>query len=370
MILILGDGKTAKSVERYLEKKKIDYTFDVNGTYDLVMKSPGIKYDNPDVKKVLSKGIEVISDIELAYRLKKNYYIAVTGTNGKTTVVSLICHILRNNNVDCEAVGNIGNPIFDYIHKKVLVVEVSSFQLMGIKKFKPDIAVITNITKAHLDYHTDFVEYVNAKHKIYQNMDNNNLFVNKKISSITKGHFIFSEERFNSSLIGKHNIENLNAAYQVCKAYGLDEESIRRAIKTFSGLEHRIEEFMLDVFNDSKSTNPVSMKTAIESLNDDLTLICGGKDRSEDFTVLNDVAYKLRQVVTYGETKNKLVDYFSKLGVNVIGVNNLDQAVTIIKLLKDNKQILFSPGCSSQDQFENYEKRGEKFKQLFTQITY
>ncbi|XMB85167.1 UDP-N-acetylmuramoyl-L-alanine--D-glutamate ligase [Mycoplasmatota bacterium WC44] len=370
MILILGEGITAKSVERYLEKKGIDYTYDLNSSYDLVMKSPGIKYDHPSVKEVLKKGIEIISDIELAYRLEENYYIAVTGTNGKTTVVSLIKHILINSNVDCEAVGNIGNPIFDHVHKKVLVVELSSFQLMGVKRFKPDIAVITNITEAHQDYHTNFEEYVNAKHKIYQNMDNNNLFVNKSIKNVSHSHFNFTKRTFQSSLKGTHNIENLNAAFQVCKAYGLDEESIKRAIKTFNGLEHRIEEFIPNVFNDSKSTNPISMRTAIDSLGDDVTLICGGKDRFEDFTVLNDVVYKLRQVICYGETKNKLIDYFSKLSVNVIGVNNLNQAVTICKLLKDKKEVLFSPGCSSQDQFENYEKRGEKFKQVYTQSTY
>jgi len=158
MILILGRGITGDSVANYCEKTNIDYSFNEKDNYDLVVKSPGIKYSNKIVVAALNKGIEVISDIELAYRLNKAHYIAVTGTNGKTTVVSLLKHIFISNGIDCEAVGNIGNPIFNNMDKKLLIVELSSFQLLGTKRFKPDIALITNISRAHMDYHNSYEE--------------------------------------------------------------------------------------------------------------------------------------------------------------------------------------------------------------------
>ncbi|XMB66133.1 Mur ligase family protein [Mycoplasmatota bacterium zrk1] len=369
MILILGSGVTGKSVANYCEKHGLDYTFDETSDYRVVVKSPGIKYNNRIVVEALKKGIEVISDIELAYRLHKAYYIGITGTNGKTTVVSLIKHIFEVNNIDCEAVGNIGNPIFDHLDKKILIVELSSFQLLGIKEFKPNIALITNISRAHMDYHDSYEEYINAKHRIHMNMEKDNVFVNSNMNSDLKSYNDKVIE-FESNLIGEHNKENMLAAYTVAKCYGLESEKIKAAIKTFKGLEHRIEEFIPNVFNDSKATNPVSMLKAIETLDDELTLICGGQNRYEDFSVLIPVINKIKQVICYGETKNILVDFFSKHSVNVLGVNTLTQAVQIAKLIKEHNQILFSPGCSSFDQFKSYRERGKKFKKLFVQNMY
>ncbi len=377
---------------------------------DEVVKSPGIPEKNEMMQKIRAKGIQVISEIELAYRYKgDSKIVAITGSNGKSTTTSLIYHICKVAELDCALVGNIGYSFARQIAedpKPLYVAEISSFQLDDIIDFRPDIAVLMNITEDHLDrYDYKFENYINSKFRIIENQGANDIFIynlddeviTKKLETLTlqtnqlpfsmkhevkKGAYIkgdqmmlrIQEERVSMSIYdfalkGKHNQHNTMAAGIASANLGIRKEKIREAVKTFQSLEHRSEYVAtvrgVDFVNDSKSTNVNSTWYALETLNTAIVLILGGVDKGNDYGLIEDlVKEKVKAIVCMGLDNKKIHAAFKNIVANIIDTKSAEEAVTAaFGLSVKGNTVLLSPACSSFDLFKNYEERGRKFKE-------
>ncbi len=367
-----------------------------------IVLSPGVPFSIPQVKKAINEGIEVISEVELAYRFIKTPIIAITGSNGKTTTSTLIAKILERNGKRVFLGANIGTPLIQIAEDSekydILVLELSSFQLQGIRSFRPDVAVILNISPNHLDHHESFEEYVESKMKIYSNQRDSDWFVYNKEDEVIakylpdvksqkvpfgKSHLtggvsfdgskiIFRDDSYsieNTKLLGIHNIENMMAAIAGTTILGCDPVLIQEEIDNFEPLEHRNEYVGLlsgaSVYNDSKSTSPAATLRALESLPQPIILIAGGKDKGVSFEPLKDlVKEKVRLMVLIGESRFRMKDELGE-DVQSLFADTLREALEITKeSIKPHDSILFSPACSSFDMFNSYEDRGAKFKQI------
>ena len=365
---------------------------------DLVIKSPGIKNDSKIIQKINNVSIPIVSEIEFASWFTNGFIIALTGTNGKTTTVELINSILKDNGFVSFLGGNVGVPfstnVLTEIHSNnddnlFHVLEVSSFQLDDIKYFKPNISIILNISPDHIDYHKNFNNYLNAKLKITMNQDSSCYAIinENQISSIHQKSkakevkFKVSDDSFflkgekitldisQSSLKGKHNHENILSAFITCTLCGLEKEAIINSINTFNSLPHRLEEVYSKtdsrIYNDSKATNLHATCAAIDAIESNIILILGGIDKNEsDFSILKTYKNKIQKIVLYGESREfinkQLVSDF-----NVYSYQKFDKAVyKSIQLSNSSNNILLSPACASFDQFENYEERGNYFKEI------
>ncbi len=368
---------------------------------DTIVLSPGVPFTIPFVQTAIENGIEVVSEIELASKYITKPIIGVTGSNGKTTTTTMIFDILEASGFSVFLGGNIGTPLieiagsdssFDYI-----LLELSSFQLQGIKEFKPYIAVCLNIYPNHLDHHKDFTEYVESKTKIFANQTENDIAVinaddpqlkeipnklNCRVVTFGKGSyadayyedFVVSYEGndydlSDLKLVGRHNMENAMVAIVVGRLLGSTPETIKHSIIKFNSLPHRIEyvrEFKnARFFNDSKSTTPHSTLKALEAFDPPVILIAGGKDKGLDYSVFKDqVTDKVKQLILMGEASSKIKDIY-KSSVPLQVVDSLDKAVEqAVESLEQGDTVLFSPACSSFDMFSSYEERGRKFKQI------
>lgn len=379
-------------------------------TANEVMKSPGIPDKNPLVKKIRAAGIPVISEIELAYRFKgDSKIIAITGSNGKSTTTSLIWHICREAGWDCALVGNIGYSFARQVAeapKELYVAEISSFQLDDIKTFRPDIALLLNITEDHLDrYDYKFENYIASKFRIIENQGAGDYFIYcaddevivnhlKNITPITnplpfsmkqeikKGGNIkgdqmmirVQEERVSMSIYdfalkGKHNQYNTMAAGIAAATLGIRKEKIREAVKTFESLEHRMEHVAtvrgVEFINDSKATNVNSTWYALESIEKPTILILGGVDKGNDYTLIEDlVKEKVKAIICMGTDNSKILEAFSAMVPKMVEVDNAQDAVqSAFALAAKGDVVLLSPACASFDLFKNYEDRGDQFKQ-------
>lgn len=369
---------------------------------ETIVLSPGVPFSIPQVKKALNEGIEVISEVELAYRFINAPIIAITGSNGKTTTSTLIAQILKRNGNRVFLGANIGTPLIQIAEESdnydILVLELSSFQLQGIQSFRPDVAIILNISPNHLDHHESFEEYVESKMKIYSNQKDSDWFVyNNEDEVITeylpkvnsqkvpfgRDHIIdgvsfdgskitFKDDSYDVEevkLLGIHNVENIMAAIAGTTILGCDPAIIQEEINSFEPLEHRNEYVGLlsgaSVYNDSKSTSPAATLRALESLPHPIILIAGGKDKGVSFEPLKDlVKEKVRLLVLIGESRFRMKD---ELGEDVQSrfADTLREALEITKEnIKPKDSVLFSPACSSFDMFNSYEDRGSKFKQI------
>lgn len=366
-----------------------------------VLKSPGIKMENHLIQQAISKGVEVITDIELAYRLYGgDNFIAITGTNGKTTVTSAIAHILEESGKKVRVVGNIGvgllYEMYNYGLDYTYVIEVSSFQLESIREFRSKISIITNISPDHIDWHGSFENYENAKKNIYKNIKSDDyLILNKDDEILNKinvnanieyfslkeeadcyfdGKYIINgEDKFDRdiiNLVGDHNVSNLLSAVLACKAYGLRFDEIVNGIKSFKSIEHRIE-FVEEIdgvkyYNDSKGTNIDSTKKALSGFKNNVILIAGGYDKKIEFDDLFENASNIKYLMALGETAQKINDAAKRNNIeNTMIVNNLDEAMeNAFKLAKEGDIVLLSPACASWDMYKNYEDRGNHFKQI------
>lgn len=376
---------------------------------DEVMKSPGIPEKAEIVKQIRKKGIPVISEIELAYRHKGNSkIIGITGSNGKTTTTALIYHILKHGGVDCGLAGNIGYSFAAQVAtdpKPWYVVEISSFQLDDVHAFRPEIAVLTNITEDHLDrYDYKLENYVNSKFRIAMNqtqedyfiycaddpvtrqyMDqhsfNTNLLPFTMQTELNRGAFIMNEQMtiktndekmemsvYDFALKGKHNQYNTMAAGLAASIVGLRKSKIREAVQSFESLEHRME-FVLtvrgvDFINDSKATNVNSTWYALESMNKPVILILGGVDKGNDYEMLRElVKQKVKAIVCLGVDNTKIHDAFQHDVPLIVNTESAGEAVkSAFHLASPGDVVLLSPACASFDLFNNYEDRGEQFK--------
>lgn len=375
---------------------------------DEVVKSPGIPESNIMVKKIREKGIPIISEVELAYRYKgDSYIIAITGSNGKTTTTSLIYHILKTGDIDAALVGNIGVSFARQIAvdpKPVYVIEISSFQLDDIKTFKPDIAVLTNITEDHLDrYDYNFENYIKSKFRIIENQKTGDYFIYNMDDEITQRYidkfkinakqlsFSMEQEKgaafikdgdmyvrtgddfismsvYDFTLKGKHNQYNTMAGCLAGATMEIRKEKIREAVQTFQNLEHRMEHVAtirgVEFINDSKATNINSTWYALESMDKPTILILGGVDKGNDYSLLMEMAKeKVKAIICLGLDNKKIHEAFEGVVPVMIDTSSAEEAVrAAFNQSQKGDVVLLSPGCASFDLFKNYEDRGTQFK--------
>ncbi|MDI9363359.1 MAG: UDP-N-acetylmuramoyl-L-alanine--D-glutamate ligase [Flavobacterium sp.] len=380
-----------------------------------IVKSPGIPEMNNMMKAIRAKGIKVISEIELAYRFKGDAkIIAITGSNGKSTTTALIHHICTVAGLDAALVGNIGYSFARQVAKQpkpYYVAEISSFQLDDIDRFKPDVAILLNITEDHLErYDFKFQNYCNSKFRIIENQTTDDYFIYcdddevilSKLNTLTihsnplpfsmkheikKGGYIkgdqmmlrIQEERVSMSIYdfalkGKHNNYNTMAAGIAATTIGIRKEKIRKAVANFQSLEHR-NEFVASVrgvefINDSKSTNVNSTWFALESMNKTTILILGGFDKGNNYSLIADlVKEKVKAIVCMGKDNKKIVAAFKNIVPAIIETHNAQDCVkACFKVATKGDAVLLSPACSSFDLFENYEDRGNQFKEAVKQL--
>lgn len=374
---------------------------------DEVIKSPGIPNDAPLILKLKEKGTSIISEIEFAGRYSDSKMVCITGSNGKTTTTSLIYHIFKMAGLNVGLAGNIGNSLAWQVAEDphdYYIIELSSFQLDNMYDFKADIAVLMNITPDHLDrYGFEMQNYVDAKFRIIQNQTENDAFVYWNDDPIIQrelkryglkarlfpfaeakaaglgayvedgkveftGPVQFNMEQEELALTGKHNLYNSMAAGISANIAGIRKETIREALKTFKGVEHRLERVArvagVDYINDSKATNVNSCWYALQSMPVKCVLILGGKDKGNDYTEIADlVREKCCGLVYMGLHNEKLHGFFDSFGLPVADVQSMKDAVNAAKAMATEGQIvLLSPCCASFDLFKSYEDRGDQFK--------
>ncbi len=373
-----------------------------------VIKSPGIPDKAPIVVKIREKKIPIISEIEFAGRYTNAYTICITGSNGKTTTTSLIYHMMQKAGLNVGLAGNIGNSFayqvaecnYDYY-----VIELSSFQLDGVYNFKPDIAILLNITPDHLDrYDYKMQNYVESKFRITRNLSEDDCFIfcsddavtveqlkkivlraqqlpfSQKIKEnqtawletldmfINYSNSDFSMSINDLSLKGKHNIYNSMAAGIAGHVLNIRKEVIRESLSDFQGVEHRLEDVLtvrgVKYINDSKATNVNSAWYALESMTTPVVWIAGGKDKGNDYSELMElVKQKVKVLICLGVDNSKLHTAFEGIVPVIVDAKSAEEAVQhAYKLSVPGDTVLLSPACASFDLFENYEDRGRKFK--------
>jgi len=375
-----------------------------------IIKSPGIPNESILIQKIKKNKIPIISEIEFAFRHTDAKIIGITGSNGKTTTSSLIYHILRNSGLNVGIAGNIGNSFAKLITEKdfeYIVLELSSFQLEYLKKFQPKIAVLTNLSRDHLErYNYDFQKYIDKKLDIVSNHSNSDYFIynaddkniqreliNRKIKS-TKIPFSYTNQEsenktfikdnkiflninknklmisLNSlSLKGKHNTQNNMAAATVAKLINIKNEEIKESLSNFQSINHRMEHVLtiqkVKYINDSKATNTNAVYFALDSMTNSTIWIAGGVDKGNDYDeLLPLVREKVKSIICIGLDNKKIIETFSSVVDSIIETTTMIEAVrNAYKIAKPGEIVLLSPACSSFDLFDNYEDRGNQFKE-------
>lgn len=414
-VFVSDGGMIKENYKKELEEHGIDYeeaqhTADEVLNADEVIKSPGIPEKNELVKKIRSLGINIISEIEFAYRFKgESKIIGITGSNGKTTTTALLYHICKHAGLNCSLVGNIGYSFAKQVAENPTswyVAEISSFQLDDIKTFRPDVAIITNITKDHLDrYEYNIENYISSKFRITLNQTENDFFIycaddpttvkyleKHSIKSnllpftmqdeLNEGAFIRDEKMtiiagdetvdmsiYDFELRGKHNQYNTMAAGIGAAAIGIRKDAIREAIQSFEALEHRMEYVTMvrgvEFINDSKATNINSTWYALENMNKPTILILGGIDKGNDYSQIADlVKEKVKAIVCLGTDNSKIHEAFNEHVALMADAVSARQAVeAAFQFAASGDVVLLSPACASFDLFKNYEDRGKQFKE-------
>ena len=380
---------------------------------DEIVKSPGIPENAPMIKKVRAKGIPIISEIEFAGRYTDAKMICITGSNGKTTTTSLIFHILKNAGYNVGLAGNIGKSLALQVateHFDYYVIELSSFQLDNMYKFKANIAILLNITPDHLDrYDFKMQNYVDAKMRITQNQTEDDAFIFWNDDPIVKAEmqkydlksqlypfsslkesdaiayadddkFViekpvpFNMELDELALTGKHNLYNSLAAGIAANIAGVSSEKLRESLSNFAGVEHRLEKVCrvhgIDFVNDSKATNVNACWYALESMKQPTVLILGGIDKGNDYSeIFSLVKEKCVGLVFLGVDNKKLHDNFDSFGLPIVDVTSMKDCVdACYKMAHDGDCVLLSPCCASFDLFKNMEDRGEQFKKYVREL--
>ncbi|HEV2578057.1 MAG TPA: UDP-N-acetylmuramoyl-L-alanine--D-glutamate ligase [Acidobacteriaceae bacterium] len=376
----------------------------------LIVVSPGVPLNTPELSTVRAFGIPIIGEFELGAQFLQGQVVAITGSNGKTTTTTLIGEILKASGKPTLVGGNIGRPVVDMVAEATTetwsVLEVSSFQLETIQTFRPKIALVLNITPDHLDRHGSFEAYAAAKTRITENQTADDFLIlnaedepTKLVAAKTKaqiywfsprrqvkqGAFVHGESIFFRAkengeaepimpvseipLAGAHNVENVLAAVCAARLAGVDAQVIREAVAAFHAVEHRLE-FVRELngvrwFNDSKATNVDATAKAIEAFPGGIYLILGGKDKDSDYTTLSPLLRaRVKTVITIGSAAEKIESHLAGV-VKIEKAETMDRAVAWARQeAKSGDVVLLAPACSSFDQFENYEHRGRVFKQL------
>lgn len=375
-----------------LDDEKVEY----------IVKNPGIPYTNILIQQATEKGIPIITEVELAYLISEAGIIAITGSNGKTTTTTLIYEMLKADGQKVLIAGNIGQVACEVCSQAtkehIVVMELSSFQLLGTIEFRPKIALLLNIFDAHLDYHGTKDAYMKAKQRIFMNQKEEDYSVinaNDKhvvsLAEVTKGQKV----RFSTTLTdtngayindgkvyfrdeyimdlkdivlpGEHSLENILAAISVVKLKGVKNESIKKVLTTFQGVKHRLQ-YVATVngrkfYNDSKATNILATEKALLAFRSPTILLAGGLDRGNEFDELKQAMRYVKAVVTFGETAPKIERVAKELGIEQIKrVDNVEQAaIYAYEISNEGDVILLSPACASWDQYKTFEQRGDIF---------
>ena len=415
--VVLNDMKEKQDQDKVKELKDLgvevilgSHPDDVlDGSFKYLIKNPGVPIDHKYVLKARELGIEVINEVEMAYRLmpKDVTLIGITGTNGKTTTTTLIYEMISKSDRRVHLTGNIGYPLCGFLDKlekdDIIVMETSCQQLENLTEFNPNIAVMTNLSEAHIDFLKSYDNYKRVKTKIFQNHTKDNIAIlnienddvvesTKDIKSTVK--YFSSKNEINGSyikdgaiyyydekivdlseirLVGMHNYENIMAAIMVIKELGLDNSCILDVVKTFSGVEHRLEfvrEYNNRLFyNDSKATNIKSTQIALSSFEKPTILLLGGMERGQDFYELKDYMSHVKMIVCYGENKNRIKEFGDNLMIETIVVDNVTEAVTrAYESSSDGDVILLSPASASWDQYKCFEDRGTEYKECVLRL--
>ncbi|MBW8051408.1 MAG: UDP-N-acetylmuramoyl-L-alanine--D-glutamate ligase [Cytophagales bacterium] len=412
-VFVSDNGTISKSYKKTLIENSITFeeekhTEDLILNADEVIKSPGIPDKNPVIRKLLKKAIPVISEIEFAARFTNAKFIAITGSNGKTTTTLLIYHLCKQAGLNVGLAGNIGNSLSRQVYNDEMshypsyyIVELSSFQLDGIQDFKPDIAVLLNITPDHLDrYEHNFDNYIESKFRITKNMTEDDYLIYwaeddiiaKEISERTIKPFklpvSLSAERIAPPTGGAKRAApypaswrghtpyaiNTMAAIQAATLAGVDKSTIARSLKDFKNAPHRLEyvatKYGIKFINDSKATNVDAVRYALDSLVEKVVWIAGGVDKGNDYEQLNDlVKERVKAIVCLGNGNSKIHTAFNGHIKQIADTKNMEEAVNkAFKIAKKGFVVLLSPACASFDLFENYEDRGEQFKRAVARI--
>ena len=415
--VVLYDGNTSLDPEKMKDqigegtKAEIvlgELSDEVIASLEMVVMSPGVPTDLPVVNKMRDMGLKISGEIELAYTYGKGDVLAITGTNGKTTTTALLGEIMRNHQESVFVVGNIGNPYtteaMNMNENSVAVAEVSSFQLETIHDFRPCVSAILNITPDHLNRHHTMEAYIAAKEDIAKNQTAEDTCVLNYEDEVTRefgervnakvlyfssqrkldkgiyldnGNIVFKDEEEvilchvdELQLLGTHNHENVMAASAMAAAYGVPFETIRKTIKEFAGVAHRIE-FVCEkngvaYYNDSKGTNPDAAIKGIQAMNRKTLLIGGGYDKDSEYEEwIEAFDGKVKKLVLLGQTREKIAEAARRVGFeDIILVDTLEEAVKVCaENANEGEAVLLSPACASWGMFKNYEERGDKFKE-------
>ena len=412
--VILNDGgsEEKQKKEQVEELKELGVTLIfgshpddlLDDSFDYLIKNPGIPIDHKYVLKARELNIEVINEAEMAYRLlpKSVTLIGITGTNGKTTTTTLTYEMIKESGKRVHLAGNIGYPLTSFLDKlednDIIVMEVSCQQLENMNEFKPHIALMTNLSVAHVDFLKSYENYKSVKLKLFKNQTANDIAIlniendevidgTKDIKAITKyfsskreingayykdnalwyyGEKILDRDKF--LLAGNHNVENALGAMMIAKEVGVDNESIVKVLTTFKGVAHRLE-FVDEIdgvkyYNDTEATNTKCTQIALNSFNCDIVLILGGLERGQNFHDLDKYMGNVKEIVGIGQCRNRVKEYGTELNINTQIFETLDEAMDYINEIKQSGEVvLLSPASASWDQYKQCEDRGDEFKE-------
>lgn len=415
--VVVNESKTLEELQEKEELESLGVQIVAGGQpdelferdFDFVVKNPGIKYTQPFILRLQERKIPIYTEIELAYQVcQPQHYIAITGTNGKTTTTSLVYEIIKKRHSNTFVAGNIGIPLCEVALKENLienegnyiVLEMSNFQLLNIDKFKPEIATIINLTPDHLDYMRNLDEYYASKMKIYQNQTEEDFFIlnidDQNILEYTKKYPIkatqipFSMEKNTTAcikdemiiydnepvfdlhqllMVGKHNVQNVMIALMIAKCLDIPISTIQSVLAHFKGVEHRIE-FVRELdgvkyYNDSKATNVDSTIVAINSFKQPLIILLGGFDKGLDLSALKTLLVNAKAIICFGKAGKR----FARDLQSPYYENNLEAAILKAhQLSKAGDVVLLSPSTSSFDEFSGYEQRGKVFKDIVNHL--
>jgi UDP-N-acetylmuramoylalanine--D-glutamate ligase len=415
--VFLSDSASAKKLAdtaKELEALGVEYEFGKNThavlEADTIVVSPGVPLDTPILKLAREKNIPIIGEIELASEFAEAPIVAITGTNGKTTTTTLTGEIFKADAWNTVVAGNIGTAFADVVEdaqgeKAVCVLEVSSFQLDTIKSFRPKVSVILNITPDHLDRYKNYEAYIQSKFRITENQRGHDIFVFNYDDEVLRSFadslairtlgFSLKEELKSGAYLsdddliirigkekdvviakedlgipGPHNLMNTMASVLAARSLGAELEAIRKTLKKFKGVEHRIE-FVRELrgvkyYNDSKATNVDSVKYALQSFKEPIVLIAGGKDKGNNYDAIKDLVKEhVKAIVTIGDGAKALEKFFKGIVPLYPAEHSMEKAVGIAKDQSEKGDvIILSPACASFDMFDNFEHRGKVFKEI------
>lgn len=417
--VILNDGgsveKQKKEQIEELEKLGVTLIFGshpddlLDDTFDYLIKNPGIPIDHKYVLKARELNIEVINEAEMAYRLLPDdvTLIGITGTNGKTTTTTLTYEMIKASGKPVHLAGNIGYPLISFLDKleanDIIVMEVSCQQLENMSEFKPHIALMTNLSVAHIDFLKSYENYKRVKLKLFKNQTQDDIAIlnieneevmtgTKDVKAVTKyfsskreingayykdgalwyyGEKILDRDKF--LLAGMHNVENALGAMMIAKEVGVDNESIVKVLTTFKGVAHRLE-FVDEIagvkyYNDTEATNTKCTQIALNSFNCDTILILGGLERGQDFHNLDNYIKNVRTIVGIGQCRDRVKTYGEELNINTEIFETLSEAMKYIETIaRSGEVVLLSPASASWDQYKQCEDRGDEFKEIVKKI--